>query len=696
MALRLSGMVSGMDTEALVSALVSQYSLKKDNLVKAQTKVSWKQEKWKATNKSIYNFYSGKLSSARFSSNYNLKSSAISNSSFAKVTASPDAVNGTQTLKVKKLASAGYLTGGQITSADGSAVKGDSKIADVTGISSGSISINVGGKVTSIDVNDDMTVNKFVAKLKDAGVNANFDAANKRFFISSKTSGKDNDFSITANDASGLESLKKLGLYTVNDTDTAEYNRLAALATDSDAYNAELEKMYKKVTDEGVAKSYANKYNAAAVNLENAKKSDLWQAGDDIDTVTARRDSLKSTFDTKYAAYASTDDEGNVKYDEAKLKEDGKYDDFAKEKSEIAKYDTLIKTYNDNEKIVNDTADYVSLTPNAEGNMRATADPTNANVTKEVTDTNDAAMAKAKAALDAKIDMASKVDGTGVANTAVRIAGQDSEIELNGATFTNNTNNYSINGLTIEAIAETGDTAVSITTTTDVDGIYNKIKDFFKEYNDLIKSMDVAYNATSSKGYEPLTDDEKDSMSDDEVEKWETKIKDSLLRKDSTLGAVMNSMKNDMLSTFKIDGKDYALSSFGIATLGYFSSPENETGVYHINGDADDSHTASNSDKLRAAIANDPDTVVSFFSQLANKVYSNLGNKMASSSTSSAYTVYNDKQMSTQYSEYNSKISTAADAVTKWEDYYFKKFSSMESMLAKLNQQQSSLFGTVK
>ena len=41
MAIRLSGMVSGMDTESLVSALVSSYKLKKDNLVKAQTKLSW-------------------------------------------------------------------------------------------------------------------------------------------------------------------------------------------------------------------------------------------------------------------------------------------------------------------------------------------------------------------------------------------------------------------------------------------------------------------------------------------------------------------------------------------------------------------------------------------------------------------------------------------------------------------------------
>ena len=54
MPIRLSGMVSGMDTESLVTALVSGYKVQKDNLVKAQTKLSWKQEKWKTMNTSIY------------------------------------------------------------------------------------------------------------------------------------------------------------------------------------------------------------------------------------------------------------------------------------------------------------------------------------------------------------------------------------------------------------------------------------------------------------------------------------------------------------------------------------------------------------------------------------------------------------------------------------------------------------------
>ena len=86
-------------------------------------------------------------------------------------------------------------------------------------------------------------------------------------------------------------------------------------------------------------------------------------------------------------------------------------------------------------------------------------------------------------------------------------------------------------------------------------------------------------------------------------------------------------------------------------------------------------------------------TVISSFSQLPTSVSHDLSKKMASSSVSSAYTLYNDKQMTKEYTSYTSKISDKEDEITKWEDYYYKKFSSMESALAKLNQTQSSLAG---
>lgn len=726
MPIRLSGMVSGMDTETLVSALVSGYKLKKDNLVKAQTKLSWKQEKWKTMNTSIYSFYSGKLSAGRLSNAYSLKKSTVSNSTVATVTASSSAVAGTQKLKVKQLASSGYLTGGTVK--DGKAnITGSSKLSDITGSTSqGSVTLSVDGKSTNIELTEDMTVNQFVVKLKDAGVQASFDENNQRFFISSKTSGAKGDFSLTANDTAGSDSLKKLGLYVSPNKASKEYeecDRLSKLTDGSAEYNSELESMYTKVTADEVAKKYADQYNAAKKVVDTLKSSDTWGTAKSIDEVTASRDQLKADIaaNADYNKYKKAktnsdgstvkDEQGNIiyEYDTEAMKKDNEelYNKYNKDTKKLESYNSLISDYTKNQEIMDKLYDngngYITLNNDTK---EAVADASNTKVLEEVNNTNTDSKAKAKTLLDNKISaakayVAEAASGTTAAGSstagttgAVRIVGVDAEIELNGAKFTNNTSTFSINGLTIQATAETkGDESVTITTDTDVDAIYKSIKDMFTEYNKLIKSMDEAYNADSSKGYEPLTDEEKDAMSDKEVEKWETKIKDSLLRKDDTLNSVANTLKNDMASSFIINGKSYALSSFGISTLGYFASGGNEKGVYHIDGDKDDTTTSGNEDKLRAAIASDPETVVSFFSQLCNKVYTDLGNKMASSSVSSAYTIYNDKQMNTQYSEYNTKISDAESKVSTWEDYYYSKFSAMESALAKLNSQSSSMSG---
>ena len=689
-------MVSGMDTESLVTALVSGYQLKKDNLVKAQTKLSWKQEKWKTMNTSIYSFYSGKLSAARFSKAYSLKKSTVSNSSVATVTASSSAVAGDQTLKVKELASSGYLTGGEVTNKSDSASKitGSSKLSAITGKTSGqgSVTLSVDGKSTNIELTDDMTVNQFIVKLKDAGVQASFDEANQRFFISSKTSGKDGDFSLVANDTTGRESLYELGLYTDDKTSTAEYTKWAGYYNAADGtYTSALDDIINsayesnKISFDTVAQEKLAAYSKASATVDSFNTKYMSDTG-----VTAE-DNAKAQLAALISKGKGGDD--NSDFDESKLTDKEK-ENYKTLKSDIDNYSTAKQSMEDLKDYVNIEVEDGKTTVSALKETDSAAGV--ANIAAETADRN----AKIKADLTTQYQNKAKSSYDMINAThefskgASRKVGQDSEIELNGATFTSNSNNYSINGITIQVTAKTkDDEQVTITTDTDVDAIYKSIKDMFTEYNKLIKSMDEAYNADSSKGYEPLTDDEKSAMTDDEVEKWETKIKDSLLRKDDTLSSIINTMKNDMASSITINGKSYALSSFGIATQGYFASGENEKGVYHIDGDSDDSVTSGNDDKLRAAIAGDPETVVSFFSQLFSKVYTDLGNKLATSSVSSAYTVYNDKQMNKQYSEYTTKISDAESKITTWEDYYYSKFSAMESALSKLNSQTSSMSG---
>lgn len=278
---------------------------------------------------------------------------------------------------------------------------------------------------------------------------------------------------------------------------------------------------------------------------------------------------------------------------------------------------------------------------------------------------------------------------------ATKVDASNAKLVLNGAEFESNSNTFTINGstYTINSMPANPDEEISITTATDYDGVYDVVKNMLKEYNELVNEMSKLYNAASSKGYDPLTAEQKEAMTEDEVKDWETKIKDSLLRNDQTVNDVMNAMIAATTEGFDVGGKKMYLSDFGIATQGYFDAEENERYALHIDGDASDAATAGKEDKLKSMIAADPNQVTSFFTQLSQKLYTNLYNKMGSTSMSSIYKVYNDKELEADKKSWEAKLKDLEKAMSDAEDRYYKKFSAMETALAKINSKQSSLSG---
>ena len=278
---------------------------------------------------------------------------------------------------------------------------------------------------------------------------------------------------------------------------------------------------------------------------------------------------------------------------------------------------------------------------------------------------------------------------TEFSDEAVKIAGEDCAITLNGANYTSNTNTIQVNGLTFTCLSKAED--VTITTQQDTSGIYDMIRDFFKEYNEIMNEMDKLYNAEAAKDYEPLTDEEKETMTDTEIEKWEKKIKDALLRKDDTLGSLRTNIQNIFLQGFEVNGKNMYLTNFGIETLSYFTAADNEKHAYHIDGDENDDNTATNDDKLKAMIAADPDTVTSFFSQLSRTLYSKLGDLSKATDYSSAGVFWEDKKAKNDMTSLEEKIKEAEKKLAAYEDKYYDKFSKMEVALSKLQNSTSSL-----
>ena len=208
MPIRLSGLNSGMDTESIITELVSAKKVSVNNVKKEKIKLSWKMDAWKELNSKIYSLYTGTVDKMRWASSYIKKKSTVSDNNLLSVVSGENAINGVQTASVESLAKAGYLTGGKVQTADGGKVAANTKLTDM-GIAAGTtFNITSGGKTTEIKIDADTTMNGLVEQLRSAGVNANFDADNQRLFVSAKATGKDNDFSFSGDDAA----LKTLGL----------------------------------------------------------------------------------------------------------------------------------------------------------------------------------------------------------------------------------------------------------------------------------------------------------------------------------------------------------------------------------------------------------------------------------------------------------------------------------------------------
>lgn len=680
MAIRMTGLVSGLDTESIIKELMEAQSTKKTKIENKITKQEWKQEKWKELNTKIYALYTGTLSKAKTQGSYLTKKVTSSNESKVTATAGISAVNGTHQIRVDQLASAQYVTGsvlGKYTTEDGEekAVSGTTKLTDlgftVSDDKETQINIAAGDKTATLAITDQTTVNDFINALKSAGLNASYDTTQKRFFISAEDSGVDKAFSITtstAGDTVEKNAVREaIGYSDLNSTKRAEVD--AALATYKSADSTQEEK------DAALDTLYSYSAQTVTNSLIEAYK-DGTAAPDELAQVTA---DAEAEAEQKYLDSLGEDEEPDEEALQAAK-------DAAVEKAVKAAAEAYAAQVKE---------DFENGATDGNAFYDATLD-VKAKLDAYVAATAESADGIAGNSLEllglGEVTYTKDADGNLTYSSTGNISlvgASDSIIEYNGAMLTGSSNTITANGLTININGVTKGTAeeyVSIGVSKDTQAVYDMVKSFITEYNEVLGALNDAYNADSAYGYDPLTDEEREQMTEEQIEKWENKIKDSLLRRDTTISGLLNSMKSTMQKTVMYDGKKYSLGSLGIGTTVY-----TEYGKLHIDGDADDSSVASEDDKLMAAIEEDPEMVMTIISSLASDLYSDMTTKMKATSLSSALTFYNDKQLSKELTSYKEDLADMEDYLNDLEDRYYDQFTAMETALAKLNSQTSAL-----
>lgn len=661
--LRMTGMYSGMDTEAVIQQLVKAKAQKVTNLKNDQKKLEWKQTLWQDLNKRIYKLYTGTLSNMRLTGSYAKKKTSISDPTKATITASEGAVNGTQTLEVKQIAKAGYLTGATVSmkrkgevpiysdekvndSLDGVTpadkeqyIKefGSEKTLEALGVGDGTLTVTANGKTFTVDAKKEDSIKDFIQKFNNAAAAATGGAVDiKMEYNKGKitVSGTDADagFKMSSSAPSGSNKtiLQGLGLADASENQTGTFIG-HAITEKGDIY---LPGDFKNYSEKD--KDYKAKVSDITPDLVGKKLRLTVGTGAD-----AKVTIVEITADMEIGTLTSKLSEGGVK----------------------ASFDEQNQRF------------FISSTGTGNKNE----------FTLEGLDENN--RTDDSALIDLGLLVGHKYGNGSESN---RIEGQDAEIILNGAKFTSDTNTITVNGLSITASAVT-DEEVTITTDTDYDGIYDMIKDFITEYNDIMNEMTKLYSANSARKYTMLSDEEKEAMTDDEVEKWESTIKDSLLRRDKDLNAVMECMRGAVNKGYDIGGQTLFLVNFGVGTGSYFDTEKGERNALHIFGDSDDDKYSDKDNDLKAAIAKDPDQVIELFAAMSKDMYDSLQKTMASTDYRSIYKVYDDKRMKIDYDNYTKKIKEEEKKLNAFEDKWYKKFSAMEVALSKLQSSQNSL-----
>lgn len=261
--------------------------------------------------------------------------------------------------------------------------------------------------------------------------------------------------------------------------------------------------------------------------------------------------------------------------------------------------------------------------------------------------------------------------------------------------MTKTSNNFTINGIkyTLNSVTDSNKT-VTINSTTDTDGIFDNIKDFVDKYNTLIKSANEKVTESKYRDYKPLTDEQREAMTDKQIEQWEAKAKSGLLRSDSTLQNGLAEMRLDLYSTVTIDGKKYQLADFGIET----SDSYTDQGKLVIKDEAKLKQKITENPALVAKLfnADSPDTAKTKKPEeqgIARRLKDTL-NKMQTQISKQAGT---ESSVSTSFAigkslnEIETNISNMKTKLDDIETRYYKKFSALDTALEKLNSQSSYL-----
>ena len=282
------------------------------------------------------------------------------------------------------------------------------------------------------------------------------------------------------------------------------------------------------------------------------------------------------------------------------------------------------------------------------------------------------------------------------------IIGQDAVMEVsfdNGQsyqTITRASNSFTMDGVNFELQKTTPTKTVDGKEVPDMDPItfsvesktddlVTKIKTFIDDYNAILTTVNGMYTEKKPTDgtYAPLTDEQKSGMSESQITAWEKKAKQGMLFNDSTLSSFAQDWRHSM--TDVVSSMSSALYQIGISSASY----------------SDNGKLTVDEDKLKKALNSDPDKVSQLFTSTDGiatrmqdllKKYTNdslVDTGLLISKAGSTTSKVDQSDLAKKMKDYDAQIKTLKTRLKSQQEYYYNKFTALETYIARMNSQAS-------
>ena len=244
---------------------------------------------------------------------------------------------------------------------------------------------------------------------------------------------------------------------------------------------------------------------------------------------------------------------------------------------------------------------------------------------------------------------------------------------------------------------------VSFTSKADVDKAAATMKKFVEKFNDLVSSVNTHAKTRRSSGYDPLTEAQKNQMSEKSIENWEKKAKEGILYGESSIRNFSDSLQTvmtQMMSDLKVAGLDY--------------QDMEKMGLSMTTDSFDGGKLSFDETKFKKAMETEPEKVAKVMTghngskglaKIVETTVSRYATRYASRNGGSYGELIkeagsNKVTLSNTSSVIYGKLKENSEAIEKFktmlsnqQDRYIKQFSQLEKLISKMNTQSSYLSG---